>query len=193
MMQCPNIKKCVVVKRTGNTVDWNDGRDVYYDEITKNVSDKCLPEEMGAEDPLFILYTSGSTGKPKGVLHTTGGYIVYASYTHEIIFDYHDKDIYWCTADVGWVTGHSYIVYGPLANGATTLMFEGVPNYPSNSRFWEVCDKHSVNIFYTAPTAIRALMKEGDAPVKSTSRKSCLLYTSPSPRDKRQSRMPSSA
>ena len=130
---------------------------------------------MNAEDPLFILYTSGSTGKPKGVLHTTGGYIVYASYTHEIIFDYHDKDIYWCTADVGWVTGHSYIVYGPLANGATTLMFEGVPNYPSNSRFWEVCDKHSVNIFYTAPTAIRALMKEGDAPVKSTSRKSIRL------------------
>ena len=131
-----------------------------------------LPEEMNAEDPLFILYTSGSTGKPKGVLHTTGGYMVYASYTHEIIFDYHDNDIYWCTADVGWVTGHSYIVYGPLANGATTLMFEGVPNYPSNSRFWEVCDKHSVNIFYTAPTAIRALMKEGNSPVESTSRKS---------------------
>ena len=130
---------------------------------------------MNAEDPLFILYTSGSTGKPKGVLHTTGGYMVYASYTHEIIFDYHDNDIYWCTADVGWVTGHSYIVYGPLANGATTLMFEGVPNYPSNSRFWEVCDKHSVNIFYTAPTAIRALMKEGNSPVESTSRKSIRL------------------
>ena len=150
-------------------------RDLWYHEAVELVDDECPPEEMNAEDPLFILYTSGSTGKPKGVLHTTGGYIVYASYTHEIIFDYHDKDIYWCTADVGWVTGHSYIVYGPLANGATTLMFEGVPNYPSNSRFWEVCDKHSVNIFYTAPTAIRALMKEGDAPVKSTSRKSIRL------------------
>ena len=150
-------------------------RDLWYHEAVELVGDECPPEEMSAEDPLFILYTSGSTGKPKGVLHTTGGYIVYASYTHEIIFDYHDKDIYWCTADVGWVTGHSYIVYGPLANGATTLMFEGVPNYPSNSRFWEVCDKHSVNIFYTAPTAIRALMKEGDAPVKSTSRKSIRL------------------
>ena len=150
-------------------------RDLWYHEAVELVGDECPPEEMNAEDPLFILYTSGSTGKPKGVLHTTGGYIVYASYTHEIIFDYHDKDIYWCTADVGWVTGHSYIVYGPLANGATTLMFEGVPNYPSNSRFWEVCDKHSVNIFYTAPTAIRALMKEGDAPVKSTSRKSIRL------------------
>ena len=150
-------------------------RDLWYHEAVELVDDECPPEEMNAEDPLFILYTSGSTGKPKGVLHTTGGYIVYASYTHEIIFDYHDKDIYWCTADVGWVTGHSYIVYGPLANGATTLMFEGIPNYPSNSRFWEVCDKHSVNIFYTAPTAIRALMKEGDAPVKSTSRKSIRL------------------
>ena len=150
-------------------------RDLWYHEAVELVGDECPPEEMNAEDPLFILYTSGSTGKPKGVLHTTGGYIVYASYTHEIIFDYHDNDIYWCTADVGWVTGHSYIVYGPLANGATTLMFEGVPNYPSNSRFWEVCDKHSVNIFYTAPTAIRALMKEGDAPVKSTSRKSIRL------------------
>ena len=150
-------------------------RDLWYHEAVELVGDECPPEEMNAEDPLFILYTSGSTGKPKGVLHTTGGYIVYASYTHEIIFDYHDKDIYWCTADVGWVTGHSYIVYGPLANGATTLMFEGVPNYPSNSRFWEICDKHSVNIFYTAPTAIRALMKEGDAPVKSTSRKSIRL------------------
>ena len=139
------------------------------------MDDECPPEEMNAEDPLFILYTSGSTGKPKGVLHTTGGYMVYASYTHEIIFDYHDNDIYWCTADVGWVTGHSYIVYGPLANGATTLMFEGVPNYPSNSRFWEVCDKHSVTIFYTAPTAIRALMKEGNSPVESTSRKSIRL------------------
>ena len=152
-----------------------DGRDIWYHEAIEQVDDECPPEEMNAEDPLFILYTSGSTGKPKGVLHTTGGYMVYASYTHEIIFDYHDNDIYWCTADVGWVTGHSYIVYGPLANGATTLMFEGVPNYPSNSRFWEVCDKHSVNIFYTAPTAIRALMKEGNSPVESTSRKSIRL------------------
>ena len=152
-----------------------DGRDIWYHEAIEQVDDECPPEEMNAEDPLFILYTSGSTGKPKGVLHTTGGYMVYASYTHEIIFDYHDNDIYWCTADVGWVTGHSYIVYGPLANGATTLMFEGVPNYPSNSRFWDVCDKHSVNIFYTAPTAIRALMKEGNSPVESTSRKSIRL------------------
>ena len=175
MMQCPNVKKCVVVKRTGNTVDWNDGRDVYYDEITKNVSDKCLPEEMGAEDPLFILYTSGSTGKPKGVLHTTGGYMVYASMTHQYIFDYKNRDIYWCTADIGWVTGHSYIIYGPLANGATTIMFEGVPNYPDSSRWWQIVDKYKVNIFYTAPTAIRALMREGAGPVKKTSRKSLKL------------------
>ena len=173
--QCPDVKNVFVVKRTGGDIEMKDDRDLWYHEAVELVGDECPPEEMNAEDPLFILYTSGSTGKPKGVLHTTGGYIVYASYTHEIIFDYHDKDIYWCTADVGWVTGHSYIVYGPLANGATTLMFEGVPNYPSNSRFWEVCDKHSVNIFYTAPTAIRALMKEGDAPVKSTSRKSIRL------------------
>ena len=173
--QCPDIKNVFVVKRTGGDIEMKEDRDLWYHEAVELVGDECPPEEMNAEDPLFILYTSGSTGKPKGVLHTTGGYIVYASYTHEIIFDYHDKDIYWCTADVGWVTGHSYIVYGPLANGATTLMFEGVPNYPSNSRFWEVCDKHSVNIFYTAPTAIRALMKEGDAPVKSTSRKSIRL------------------
>ena len=173
--QCPDVKNVFVVKRTGGDIEMKEDRDVWYHEAVELVGDECPPEEMNAEDPLFILYTSGSTGKPKGVLHTTGGYIVYASYTHEIIFDYHDKDIYWCTADVGWVTGHSYIVYGPLANGATTLMFEGVPNYPSNSRFWEVCDKHSVNIFYTAPTAIRALMKEGDAPVKSTSRKSIRL------------------
>ena len=173
--QCPDVKNVFVVKRTGGAIEMKEGRDVWYHEAVELVGDECPPEEMNAEDPLFILYTSGSTGKPKGVLHTTGGYIVYASYTHEIIFDYHDKDIYWCTADVGWVTGHSYIVYGPLANGATTLMFEGVPNYPSNSRFWEICDKHSVNIFYTAPTAIRALMKEGDAPVKSTSRKSIRL------------------
>ena len=173
--QCPDVKNVFVVKRTGGAIEMKEGRDVWYHEAVELVGDECPPEEMNAEDPLFILYTSGSTGKPKGVLHTTGGYIVYASYTHEIIFDYHDKDIYWCTADVGWVTGHSYIVYGPLANGATTLMFEGVPNYPSNSRFWEICDKHNVNIFYTAPTAIRALMKEGDAPVKSTSRKSIRL------------------
>ena len=173
--QCPDVKNVFVVKRTGGDIEMKEDRDVWYHEAVELVGDECPPEEMNAEDPLFILYTSGSTGKPKGVLHTTGGYIVYASYTHEIIFDYHDKDIYWCTADVGWVTGHSYIVYGPLSNGATTLMFEGVPNYPSNSRFWEICDKHSVNIFYTAPTAIRALMKEGDAPVKSTSRKSIRL------------------
>ena len=173
--QCPDVKNVFVVKRTGGDIEMKEDRDLWYHEVVELVGDECPPEEMSAEDPLFILYTSGSTGKPKGVLHTTGGYIVYASYTHEIIFDYHDNDIYWCTADVGWVTGHSYIVYGPLANGATTLMFEGVPNYPSNSRFWEVCDKHSVNIFYTAPTAIRALMKEGDAPVKSTSRKSIRL------------------
>ena len=139
---------------------------------------KCPPEKMKAEDPLFILYTSGSTGKPKGVLHTTGGYLVYAAMTHQYVFDYHDGDIYWCTADVGWVTGHSYIVYGPLANGATTLMFEGVPNYPTNSRFWEVIDKHKVNIFYTAPTAIRALMGAGDATVKKTSRKSLRMLGS---------------
>jgi len=175
MMQCPNIKKCVVVKRTGNTVDWNDERDVSYEEITKNVSDKFVPEEMNAEDPLFILYTSGSTGKPKGVLHTTGGYMVYASMTHQYIFDYKNRDIYWCTADIGWVTGHSYIIYGPLANGATTIMFEGVPNYPDSSRWWQIVDKYKVNIFYTAPTAIRALMREGDGPVKKTSRKSLKL------------------
>ena len=170
--QCPDIKNVFVIKRTGIDTEMTEKRDIWYHHAIQQVNDDCPPEEMKAEDPLFILYTSGSTGKPKGVLHTTGGYMVYASYTHEIIFDYHDKEIFWCTADVGWVTGHSYIVYGPLANGATTLMFEGVPNYPTNSRFWEICDKHSVNIFYTAPTAIRALMKEGDEPVKSTSRKS---------------------
>ena len=175
MMQCPNVKKCIVVKRTGNQVNWDDERDVTYDEIISNVSDKCVPEEMNAEDPLFILYTSGSTGKPKGVLHTTGGYMVYASMTHQYIFDYKNKDIYWCTADIGWVTGHSYIIYGPLSNGATTIMFEGVPNYPDSSRWWQIVDKYKVNIFYTAPTAIRALMREGDAPVKKTSRKSLKL------------------
>ncbi len=175
MMQCPNVKKCVVVKRTGNQVNWDNERDVSYDEIISNVSDKCVPEEMGAEDPLFILYTSGSTGKPKGVLHTTGGYMVYASMTHQYIFDYKNKDVYWCTADIGWVTGHSYIIYGPLSNGATTIMFEGVPNYPDSSRWWQIVDKYKVNIFYTAPTAIRALMREGDGPVKKTSRKSLKL------------------
>ena len=166
------VKKVLVVERTGAKVGWAPGRDIWYHEEVENVADDCPPEPMNAEDPLFILYTSGSTGKPKGVLHTTGGYIVYASMTHQYVFDYHDGDIYWCTADVGWVTGHSYIVYGPLANGATTLMFEGVPNYPSMSRFWEVIDKHQVNIFYTAPTALRALMGAGDAHVTKTSRKS---------------------
>ena len=173
--QCPNVKKCVVVKRTGNEVNWIDGRDVSYDEITKITSDSCEPEEMNAEDPLFILYTSGSTGKPKGVLHTTGGYMVYASMTHQYIFDYKKNDIYWCSADIGWVTGHSYIIYGPLSNGATTIMFEGVPNYPDTSRWWQIVDKYKVNIFYTAPTALRALMREGEGPVKKTSRKSLKL------------------
>ena len=165
----------LVVRHTGGKVGWDAGRDVWWHEIAAKVPADCAPEPMGAEDPLFILYTSGSTGKPKGVLHTTGGYLVFASMTHQYVFDYHDGDVYWCTADVGWVTGHSYIVYGPLANGATTLMFEGVPNYPDSSRFWQVIDKHQVNIFYTAPTAIRALMREGEAPVKKTSRKSLRL------------------
>ena len=163
------------MKRTGNDINWVEGRDIWYHEAMSKVDNECQPEEMDAEDPLFILYTSGSTGKPKGVLHTTAGYIVYASITHKYVFNYIDGDIYWCTADVGWVTGHSYIVYGPLANGATTLMFEGVPNYPTNSRFWEIVDKHKVNIFYTAPTAIRALMREGDEAVKKTSRSSLKL------------------
>ena len=163
--------KCIVVKRTGNPIAWNKN-DYWYHELTSSSSSQCEPEPMSAEDPMFILYTSGSTGKPKGVMHTTGGYLVYASLTHQYVFDYHDEDIYWCTADVGWVTGHSYIIYGPLCNGATTLMFEGVPNYPTPSRFWEVVDKHQVNILYTAPTAIRALMAEGDENVKKTSRKS---------------------
>ena len=175
LLQCPNVKKCIVVKRTGNEVNWVDDRDVSYDEITKIASDKCEPEEMSAEDPLFILYTSGSTGKPKGVLHTTGGYMVYASMTHQYIFDYKKNDIYWCSADIGWVTGHSYIIYGPLSNGATTIMFEGVPNYPDVSRWWQIVDKYKVNIFYTAPTALRALMREGEVPVKKTSRKSLKL------------------
>ncbi|WP_274627131.1 acetate--CoA ligase [Arvimicrobium flavum] len=165
------VKDVLVVRRTGGKVGWAPGRDHWYHDEVASVEAVCEPEQMNAEDPLFILYTSGSTGKPKGVLHTTGGYLVFASMTHQYVFDYHDGDIYWCTADVGWVTGHSYILYGPLANGATTLMFEGVPNYPSTSRFWEVIDKHKVNIFYTAPTAIRALMGAGDAPVKKTSRK----------------------
>ncbi|MEC8743142.1 MAG: acetate--CoA ligase [Pseudomonadota bacterium] len=175
---CPDCTSCFVVRRTGNAVEMQDGRDIWYHEAIADMSDDCPAEEMSAEDPMFILYTSGSTGKPKGVLHTTGGYMVYASMTHQYVFDYHDGDIYWCTADVGWVTGHSYILYGPLANGATTLMFEGVPNYPDNSRFWQVVDKHKVNIFYTAPTAIRALMRDGDAPVKSTSRSSLRLLGS---------------
>ena len=166
------VKNVQVVRRTGGKVGWAPGRDIWYHEAMAAASPVNKPEPMKAEDPLFILYTSGSTGKPKGVLHTTGGYLVYASMTHEYVFDYHDGDIYWCTADVGWVTGHSYIVYGPLANGATTLMFEGVPNYPSPARFWEVVDKHKVNIFYTAPTAIRALMGSGDGNVTKTSRKS---------------------
>jgi acetyl-CoA synthetase len=166
------VKTVIVVKHTGGDIGWVDGRDVWYHAETEKAAADCPAEEMSAEDPLFILYTSGSTGKPKGVLHTTGGYMVYASMTHQYVFDYHDGDVYWCTADVGWVTGHSYIVYGPLANGAVTLMFEGVPNYPDTSRFWQVVDKHKVNIFYTAPTAIRALMQGGDGPVKKTSRKS---------------------
>ncbi|MFZ1680002.1 MAG: acetate--CoA ligase [Rhizobiaceae bacterium] len=166
------VKSVLVVRRTGGKVAWFENRDIWYHEAMARAKEECKPEKMKAEDPLFILYTSGSTGKPKGVLHTTAGYLVYASMTHQYVFDYHDGDIYWCTADVGWVTGHSYIVYGPLANGATTLMFEGVPNYPSPSRFWDVVDKHKVNIFYTAPTAIRALMGAGEAHVKKTSRKS---------------------
>ena len=175
---CPMCKTVVVVKRTGGNVDWIEGRDYWYHDITSTQSQECEPEEMSAEDPLFILYTSGSTGKPKGVMHTSGGYLVYASMTHEYVFDYKDGEVYWCTADVGWVTGHSYILYGPLANGATTLMFEGVPNYPNSSRFWDVCDKHKVSIFYTAPTALRALMREGEDPVKATSRKSLRLLGS---------------
>ncbi len=175
---CPTIKSVVVVKRTGGPVTMTAGRDHWYHDVTAAASPTHKPAEMGAEDPLFILYTSGSTGKPKGVLHTSGGYLVFAAMTHQYVFDYHEGDIYWCTADVGWVTGHSYIVYGPLANGATTLMFEGVPNYPDHSRFWQVIDKHKVNIFYTAPTAIRALMREGEAPVKSTSRKSLRILGS---------------
>jgi acetyl-CoA synthetase len=178
LTQCPDVKRVIVVRRTGAKELMHHGRDVYYHDEAAKVSDECPPEEMAAEDPLFILYTSGSTGRPKGVLHTSAGYLCYVACTHKWVFDYHDGDIYWCTADVGWVTGHSYIVYGPLANGATTVMFEGVPNYPSSSRFWDVIDKHKVNIFYTAPTAIRALMREGEEPVKKTSRASLKLLGS---------------
>jgi len=178
LQQCPDVTSVITVRHTRAAVQMKSGRDVWYDEERAKAADACEPEVMGAEDPLFVLYTSGSTGKPKGVLHTTGGYLLYAAMTHQYVFDYHDGDVYWCTADVGWVTGHSYIVYGPLANGATTLMFEGVPNYPSVSRFWEVIDKHKVNIFYTAPTALRALMRDGDEPVKKTSRKSLRLLGS---------------
>ncbi|AKH21873.1 acetate--CoA ligase [Sedimenticola thiotaurini] len=166
LKDCPNVRTCIVVKRTGGKVDWTEGRDIYYHDAMANVSAECEPEEMDAEDPLFILYTSGSTGTPKGVLHTTGGYLLYAAMTHKYTFDYKEGEIYWCTADVGWVTGHTYIVYGPLANGAISLMFEGIPTYPDAGRFWAVCEKHKVNTFYTAPTAIRALMRVGEEPVK---------------------------
>jgi acetyl-CoA synthetase len=178
LQSTPSVQKMVVVKRTGGNISWVEGRDVWYHDVMATASADCPPEQMDAEDPLFILYTSGSTGKPKGVLHTTGGYLLHAAATHKYIFDYHDGDIYWCTADVGWVTGHSYIVYGPLANGATTIMFEGIPTFPDAGRFWQVVDKHQVNIFYTAPTAIRSLMREGEGPVKATSRKSLRLLGS---------------
>ncbi|MDB2514028.1 acetate--CoA ligase [Alphaproteobacteria bacterium] len=178
LKSCPDCTSVIVVKRTGGAIDWVEGRDVWYEEAMRTASADCPAEEMNAEDPMFILYTSGSTGKPKGVLHTTGGYMVYASMTHQYVFDYHDGDIYWCTADVGWVTGHSYIIYGPLANGAVTLMFEGVPTYPDSSRFWRVVEKHKVNIFYTAPTAIRALMREGEEPVTCCDRSSLRLLGS---------------
>jgi acetyl-CoA synthetase len=172
---CPQVDTCIVVRRGGEPVDWTEGRDVWYDEAVAAASADCPAEEMEADDPLFILYTSGSTGKPKGVLHTTGGYLLQAAMTHKTVFDYKDGEVYWCTADVGWVTGHTYIVYGPLANGATTLMFEGIPTYPDISRFWQVCDKHNVASFYTAPTAIRSLMGAGDEPVKKTKRSSLRL------------------
>ena len=178
LLECPGVETVIMIRHTGAAVAMTPVRDVAYDEVRDKVAADCPPEPMGAEDPLFILYTSGSTGKPKGVLHTTGGYLTWASWTHELVFDYRPGEVFWCTADVGWVTGHSYIVYGPLANGATTLIFEGVPNYPSPSRFWEVIDKHQVEIFYTAPTALRALMREGDAPVQRTSRKSLRLLGS---------------
>ncbi|CAM3709895.1 acetate--CoA ligase [Pseudomonas wadenswilerensis] len=178
LLSCPNVGTVVVIKRTGGKIDWREGRDIWYHEAIKSVGDQCPPEPMDAEDPLFILYTSGSTGKPKGVLHTTAGYLLQAALTFKTVFDYREGEVFWCTADVGWVTGHSYIVYGPLANGAITLMFEGVPNYPDTSRFWQVVDKHQVNIFYTAPTALRALMREGPGPLASTSRKSLRLLGS---------------
>ena len=175
LQSCPNVHTVIVVKRTGGDIQWHPERDVWLHEIAASVDADCEPEPVGAEDPLFILYTSGSTGKPKGVLHTTGGYLLYAAITHKYVFDYQEGEVYWCTADVGWITGHSYIVYGPLANGAITLMFEGLPTYPSAARFWQVCDKHRVATFYTAPTAIRALMREGEEPVRQTSRKSLRL------------------
>ncbi len=176
--QCPNVKHLFVVKHTNSDIDWIDGRDIWYHQSMADASCECPPEQMDAEDPLFILYTSGSTGKPKGVVHTTGGYLLYTAITHKYVFDYHDGDVYWCTADIGWVTGHSYIIYGPLCNGAITLMFEGVPTYPRADRFWQVVDKHQVNIFYTAPTAIRALMAQGDALVKNTNRQSLRILGS---------------
>jgi acetyl-CoA synthetase len=175
LSECPNVSTVVVVKRTGGDIGWSEGRDVWYHDEMAKADSVCPPEEMDAEDPLFILYTSGSTGKPKGVLHTTGGYLVFAAMTHKYTFDYRDGEVFWCTADVGWVTGHTYIVYGPLANGAITMMFEGIPNYPDASRFWQVCDKHNVSTFYTAPTALRALMRAGEEPVKKTSRQSLRL------------------
>ncbi|MEF9901352.1 MAG: acetate--CoA ligase [Pseudomonas sp.] len=178
LLSCPEVSSVVVIQRTAGKIDWREGRDLWYHQAITHVNGDCPPEPMDAEDPLFILYTSGSTGKPKGVLHTTGGYLLQAALTFKTVFDYRDGEVFWCTADVGWVTGHSYIVYGPLANGAITLMFEGVPNYPDASRFWQVVDKHNVNIFYTAPTALRALMREGEAPLKSTSRKSLRLLGS---------------
>jgi len=175
LKKCPEVEKVIMFRHTGGNVSINPNRDLDWNELMSKASADCPPEPMDSEDPLYILYTSGSTGKPKGVLHTTGGYLVYTAFSHEYVFDYHDGDIYWCTADIGWVTGHSYIVYGPLANGATTVMFEGIPNYPDWSRFWNVCDKHGINIFYTAPTAIRAIMRQGEAPVKKASRQSIKL------------------
>ena len=175
LQECPNVDTVVVIKRTGNKTSWTQDRDCWYHEMIAAEISECAPEPMSAEDPLFILYTSGSTGKPKGVLHTTGGYLLYAAITHKYVFDYQDNEVYWCSADVGWVTGHTYILYGPLCNGAQTLMFEGVPNYPDGSRFWQVIDKHQVTSFYTAPTAIRALMALGDEFLEKTKRNSLRL------------------